>query len=144
MPNVRDQLVDLLDYIEQVVRLDEQVTFRISEYRLPDSSTFAVSKADLHNLPGLRHDKRDEDGPLWLEVERLSRIEAPLPPEDLSPWIAISPEPAHAPEIQATRIVTVSTLERDVALAQGEVRADDVLESPRKRGEQEVFHRGSI
>ena len=45
MPDVRQKLIGLLDYVEQVVRLDERVAFRLSEYRLPDGSAFAVGKA---------------------------------------------------------------------------------------------------
>jgi hypothetical protein len=44
MPDARQKLISLLDYVEQVVRLDERVAFRLSEYRLPDSSVFAVDK----------------------------------------------------------------------------------------------------
>jgi hypothetical protein len=35
MPDARQKLIGLLDYVEQVVRLDERVAFRLSEYRLP-------------------------------------------------------------------------------------------------------------
>ena len=59
-------LIGLLDYVEQVVRLDERVAFRLSEYRLPDGSTFAITNAETHNLPGLRHDQRDDEGSVWL------------------------------------------------------------------------------
>lgn len=135
MPDVRQKLIGLLDYVEQVVRLDERVAFRLSEYHLPDGSTFAITKQDTHNLPGLRHDQRDDEGSVWLEVERLSRREPPVPPEELAPWIALSPNPASAPEIRTERMVTVSAAERDMALAKSEVRPDDVLEAPRKRSE---------
>ena len=135
MSKVREQLVGLLDYIEQVVRLDEQIAFRLSDYRLPDGSTFTVTNGDTHNLPGLRHDQLDADGPVWLEVERLSRIDPPQPPENLSSWIAISPDPERRPEVRTKRIITVSATERDVALTQGEVRPDDVSESPKKRSD---------
>ena len=70
-----------MDYVEQVVRLDERVAFQLSEYRLPDGSTFAITKSDTENLPGVRHDIRDEDGQVWLEVERLARKEPPRPPK---------------------------------------------------------------
>jgi hypothetical protein len=135
MPDLRQKLVGLLDYVEQVVRLDERVAFRLSEYRLPDGSTFAVTKAETQDLPGVRHDLRDEEGTVWLEVERLSRKEPPVTPKELAPWIAVTSDPAHAPEILAQRIVTVTASERDIALAGGEVRVDDVSEAPRKKGE---------
>ncbi len=44
MADARQKLIGLLDYVEQVVRLDERVAFRLSEYRLPDGTTFAVAK----------------------------------------------------------------------------------------------------
>jgi very-short-patch-repair endonuclease len=134
---LRRKLVGLLDYVEQVVRLDERVAFRLSEYRLPDGSTFAITKADTENLPGVRHDIRDDEGQAWLEVQRLARKEPPKPPQELGDWIALSPDPARRPELRSHRLVTVTAAQRDEALAKTEVRADDVLEAPRKRGEPE-------
>ena len=135
MPDARQKLIGLLDYVEQVVRLDERVAFRLSEYRLPDGSTFAVGKSDTQNLPGVRHDHRDDEGAVWLEVERLARKEPPAPPEDVTEWIVLSADPARSPEVRSERLVTVTARERDTALAKGEVRPGDVLDAPRKRGE---------
>jgi very-short-patch-repair endonuclease len=135
MADARQKLISLLDYVEQVVRLDERVAFRLSEYRLPDGTTFAVAKTDTQNLPGVRHDHRDDEGPVWLEVERLVRKEPPSPPEAIAEWIVIPADPARSPEIRSERIVTVTAAERDAALTKGDVRVDDVLETPSKRGE---------
>ena len=49
----RERLIALLDYVEQVVRLDERVAFRLSEYRLPDGTAFAIGEPDTRNLPGI-------------------------------------------------------------------------------------------
>ncbi|WP_426422210.1 AAA domain-containing protein [Bradyrhizobium genosp. A] len=139
MTDVRQKLVGLLDYVEQVIRLDEKVAYELSEYRLPDGSTFAVTNSDTHNLPSVRHDTRDEEGPVWLEIDRLSRREPPVPPAELADWIALSADPNRVPDVRPERIVTVSARERDAALSIGQVRPDDVLEAPRKRrGENEV------
>ena len=137
MRDARQKLIGLLDYVEQVVRLDERVAFRLSEYRLPDGTTFAVGKNDTQNLPGVRHDHRDEEGPVWLEVERLARKEPPAPPQDIAEWILVSADPARSPEVRSERFVTVTAAERDLALENGEVRPADVLEAPRKRGESD-------
>jgi hypothetical protein len=131
----RQKLIGLLDYVEQVVRLDERVAFRLSEYRLPDGTAFAVGKSDTQNLPGVRHDHRDEEGPAWLEVERLARKEPLVPQQDIAEWIVVSADPARSPEVRSERLVTVTEAERDAALSSGEVRPDDVLEAPRKPGE---------
>jgi hypothetical protein len=90
MVDARQKLIGLLDYVEQVVRLDEKVAFRISEYRLPDGSTFSVSRKDTQNLPSVRHDHRDDEGSVWLEVERLSRKEPPPPPADIAECATLS------------------------------------------------------
>ena len=45
MPDSRQRLIGLLDYVEQVVRLDERVAFRVSEYRLPDGITVSPDDA---------------------------------------------------------------------------------------------------
>ena len=135
MSDVRKKLIGLLDYVEQVVRLDERVAFRLSEYRLPDGTAFAVRKNDTQNLPGVRHDHRDEEGPVWLEVERLVRKEPPPPPENVVEWIVVSTDPSRSPEVRSERLITVTAAQRDAALESGEVRADDVLEAPRKRDE---------
>jgi hypothetical protein len=117
---------------EQVVRLDERVAFRLSEYRLPDGSAFAVGPSDTRNLPGIHHDVREDEGQVWLEVTRLARREPPAPPEDVANWIVLSADPAKLPEARSQRIVTVTAVERDVALGQKMVRPEDVLEAPRK------------
>jgi very-short-patch-repair endonuclease len=135
MADARQKLIGLLDYVEQVVRLDEQVAFRLSEYRLPDSTTFTAFKADTQNLPGIRHDHRDDEGSIWLEVERLVRKGPPSPPENIAEWLVVAADPARLPEIRSGRLITVTASERDAALANGSVRSDDVLEAPRKREE---------
>jgi AAA domain-containing protein len=135
---VRRRLVGLLDYVEQVVRLDERVAFRLSEYQLSDGSTFAITKSDTENLPGVRHDIRDDEGgQVWLEVERLARKEPPRPPDELAEWIVLSPNPEKVPEARPYRLVTVDAARRDEALAKAEVRPDDVRAAPRKSGEPE-------
>jgi very-short-patch-repair endonuclease len=136
MADARQKLIGLLDYVEQVVRLDERVAFRLSEYRLPDNTTFAVAGSDTQNLPGVRHDHRDDEGPVWLEVERLVRKEPPPPPDDIGEWVVVPADPAKSPDIRSERLVTVTAAERDAALASGSVRPDDVLETPRKRDER--------
>jgi hypothetical protein len=116
MSDTRKKLIGLLDYVEQVVRLDERVAFRLSEYRLPDGTTFAVANSDTQNLPGVRHDHRDDEGPVWLEVERLARKEPPAPPANIVEWVIVPADPARLPEARAERLVTVTAAERDAAL----------------------------
>jgi hypothetical protein len=80
-----------------VVRLDERVALRVSDYRLPDGTTFSLTNADTRNLPGVRHNIRDDEGAIWFEIERLARSEPPVPPKELADWIVLSPDPAQVP-----------------------------------------------
>jgi hypothetical protein len=137
MSDVRRRLVGLLDYVEQVVRLDERVASRLSEYRLSDGTTFAITKNDTENLPGVRHDIRDNEGQVWLEVERLARKEPPKPPQEFTDWVVLFSDPGRRPEARPHRLITVTAEQRDEALTNKEVRPDDILETPRKRGEPE-------
>ena len=109
MADARQKLIGLLDYVEQVVRLDERVAFRLSEYRLPDGTTFAIAKKDTQNLPGIRHDHRDDEGPVWLEVERLVRREPPAPPATIAEWLVVPADPARSPEARVPMTATSFT-----------------------------------
>lgn len=116
---INKKLVRLLDYVEEVVRLDERVAMRLSEYRLPDKTAFAVFETDTRNLPGVRHDVRDDEGNIWVSIDRLTRHGPPAAPEEIKDWIAVSDDPQHGPEIIYERLVTVTRFERDKAVSAG-------------------------
>ena len=42
----RERLVRLLNYVEQVIRLDEKVVLQLSNYRLPDGTAFAFTSSE--------------------------------------------------------------------------------------------------
>jgi hypothetical protein len=131
----RDKLIRLLNYVEQVVRLDERVAFALSEYRLPDGSAFALKDDETRDLPGVSHDLRDDEGSIWLEVMRLARKEPPQPPAEIGEWVLLSADPSKLPEPRSELLITVTRAERDAAIENGEVRPDDVCEAPRSRDE---------
>ena len=72
---------------------------------------------DAQGLPGLRHDIVDEDGPIWLLVERLKRNDVPPPAEPVAPWLKLSPDPDKAPQIHETVLLTVPGPEKDALVA---------------------------
>jgi very-short-patch-repair endonuclease len=120
-----DKLRSLLDYVEQVVRLDERPAFRLAEHRLSTGQTLVLHQHELHALPGIRHDLTDDDGPIWLSVERLRRGEPPASPEDIKEWLEVTPDPDVAPHLREERIVTVAAREKDALLAKGQARPED-------------------
>ena len=135
-----DRLQNLLDYVEQVVRLDERPAFRLSEHRLSTGQSLVLHQHELHALPGIRLDLTDEDGPLWLSVERLSRAEPPPCPGDLAGWLDVTPDPDLAPALREERLVTVPARQRDDLVARGEARLEDCTASldPEAAGQFDV------
>ncbi len=85
---IRERLVDLVDYVEHMVRLGEKPVFALSEYR-----QLADHERVLKGRIGIEHDQSDEDGPIWLSIERLKRINPPDIPEEAQPWITVNPGP---------------------------------------------------
>ena len=47
----RERLARLLNYVEQVVRLDERVVFQLSDYHLPDGTAFAINGLEHRTCP---------------------------------------------------------------------------------------------
>jgi hypothetical protein len=92
-----ERLKELLGYVEQVIKLDESPVFRLSEYRLPTGQAFVFHQHEFHALPGITHNLTDEDGPIWLTVQRLKRGDPPEPPELIAPWLNLSPDPVPDP-----------------------------------------------
>jgi very-short-patch-repair endonuclease len=128
----RERLVRLLNYIEQVIRLDEKVVLQLSDYRLPDGTAFAFTGAEHRDLPGVRLGARDDEGPVWLEVARLARQEPPSPPAEIADWLLSSSDPASPPRSRSRRLVTTDAAGRDLAVANGEARPEDVAETSSK------------
>jgi len=95
-----ERLKQLLGYVEQVIKLDERPAFRLSEYRLPSGQTFAFHQHEFHALPGVSHDLTDDDGPIWLTMQRLKRGEPPEPQEAIAPWLNLSPDPDKKTELE--------------------------------------------
>jgi very-short-patch-repair endonuclease len=124
-----ERLKQLLGYVEQVIKLDERPAFRLSEYRLPSGQTFAFHQHEFHALPGVSHDLTDDDGPIWLTMQRLKRDEPPEPQEAIAPWLNLSPDPDKTPTLREFLVRTVSETEKDDLVARGEARLENCAEA---------------
>jgi len=120
-----ERLQELLGYVEQVIRLDEHPAFRLGEFRLPTGQTFVFHQHEFHALPGITHDLADDDGPIWLTMQRVKRGEPPQPPNEIALWLNLSADPDKTPTIREFLIRTVSESEKDDMLARGQVRLED-------------------
>ncbi|TXM64396.1 AAA domain-containing protein [Methylobacterium sp. WL120] len=124
------RLHDLLGYVEQVVRLDERAAMRLSEHRLPTGQAFILHQHELHALPGVRHDLVDEEGPIWLSVQRLWRSAAPAPPEEAAEWLELAPDPERRPRLLPFLIQTIPMAEKNALVSAGLARVEDCSEAP--------------
>ncbi len=120
-----ETLVDLLDYIEQVVRLDERIAYRLADYRLPDGSTVAIRASAVSGLPGIATDVPDAEAPIWLSIDRLARLAPPDPPAELAPWLVAPVDPMASPVILRERMHGVTGLERGALIAADQAAEED-------------------
>lgn len=123
--DVARRLEDLLNYVEQVVRLDERPVFRLGEYCLPSGQAFVFHQHQFHALPGVLHDQSDDDGPIWLTLQRLRRTNPPVPPETAGEWLANSSDPEETPLLREVIVKTVLEVVKNDLVAAGEVRPED-------------------
>jgi hypothetical protein len=89
------RLEGLLDYVEALVKLDERPATRLAQHKLADGSQFALHQHEIVGLPGLSLDGSDNDGPIWLRIERLQRTVPPQPEEDCRSWIDVLNDPTN-------------------------------------------------
>jgi hypothetical protein len=66
----------------------------------------------------------DEDGPIWLAVERLSRLEPPAVDMELRIWIDIPDDPAKPPSVRQSAVISVDGAEKDRLIAACETREE--------------------
>src|SRR5271156_4094948 len=124
-----ERLKELLGYVEQVIKLDERPTFRLSEYRLPTGQSWVFHQHEFLSPPGITHNLTDDDGPIWLTIQRLKRGGPPKPADDIAHWLNLSPDPDKAPALREYLIRPVSESEKSDLVARAEARPEDCAEA---------------
>ena len=120
-----EPLKNILRYLTEVVRLDEHVVERVGDYRLANGVRFVLHQHELDGLPGITCDRFDDDGAIWLAVERLKRIDPPPLDADLETWLDVSGDPEQRPVIPESRLVTVDAARKDELVSSGQARRED-------------------
>jgi hypothetical protein len=116
------RLIDLVDYVRHMVELAERPVFALEEYR-----QLHYHEADLQGRIGIHHDLTDEDGPVWLKIERLKRTDPPPVPEAIRDWVTVGRDPTRVPTVKAQRVETMRREEAERLVQAGTVAAADVL-----------------
>jgi hypothetical protein len=137
------RLGGLLDYVEALVKLDEQVPTRLAQHKLPDGSQFILHQHEISGLPGIKCDFVEEDGPIWMRLQRLQRMAPPAIEPNLAVWLEISNDPTKPPAFHEALHKRVSEAECQHLIEAGEIRPTDAVPSIKKekgdRPDQKFF-----
>lgn len=136
---VKKRLLELVEYVEELVKQAERPIFALRDYK-----NVLYYEADLKGQVGVHHDLHDEDGPIWLKIERLKRADPPTVPEPIREWVTVSRDPFREPVVEKLRIQTTHRDEAAKLIARGVVGNDDVqptLKSAQPRDHVDVVMR---
>ena len=93
------QILDLLNYIEQVEKLKTKPAFSVP------TEFFVAYQHELKGLPELQFNLQVEGDDVWLRLPRLQEIAAPEPDEVLRPWVTLPKSCEKAPELKGEVII---------------------------------------
>ena len=137
------RLKSMLDYAEQLIRLDESVAKKLNQHRLADGTQLIIHEHEFANLPGFYFDKSDEEGPIWLRVERLMRTRAVEPPTEISEWIVVSNDPEKPCGVVDVLHKRVAKKEKNELFERGEIDETEfqvsLSDEPDKSGQPQYF-----
>jgi hypothetical protein len=114
-------VVQLIDYVCVLVNLAAKPVWSIASY-----GNLAFYEEELRNQIGIWHDRTDVDGPVYLKVDRLRRIDPPEPPPAAKDWLTIGRDPFKEPVVQSLRTVVIAAAEVANLLSEGIVAPADI------------------
>ena len=126
---VASRLVDLLEYVGHLARLTERPVFSIRDHK-----NLLYFEHELQGRVGIHHDQEDENGPIWLRINRLKRIDPPEIPREIKAWVTVSRDPNREPQVLESRMETMSEAEAQALVEQGVVDKEDVAEALKQAG----------
>ena len=133
----KERLLQLLDYVQHIVRLPERARFSVK-----DSGSFVYLQESLHNRIGVQYDVRGPQGRAWLKLVRLQRIDPPEVSPELSGWISMIRNPFREPKVAEEQSETVTAAEGQRLVDQGLVDPEEVKKirklSPKKEKQVQV------
>lgn len=82
----------MLEYLEHWDKLNRVPIFDVVAHQ-----GLSLWQNDIFQLPGISFNTADAGGEIWMAIDRLRPVKPPLPPEEISPWIVVSEDPANEP-----------------------------------------------
>src|SRR5713101_4596224 len=96
-------VVQLIDYVRVLVELADKPVWSVASY-----GNIALYEEELRNRIGIWHDLTDVDGPVYLKVDRLRRIDPPEPTPAAKDWLTVGRDPFKEPLVQSLRTVVMT------------------------------------
>lgn len=124
------RLAQLIEYVRHLAQLSQPPVFALSEYK-----NLVFDEGSLVNRVGIRLDISDQDGPIWLKVERLKRLDPPPVPDSLEEWVQISRDPFKGPQVREQVVKTISKSEAAQLIDRGHLVPEDLMEREEQGGD---------
>ncbi len=115
------RVTQVIDYVRTLVEMGDKPVWSLANYK-----NLVLHEIDLRNRIGIRHDLSDEDGPIFLKVDRLQRINPPELPPLAKEWVTVGQEPTKEPVVETLRTKVMPSAEADRLLKEGKVDPADV------------------
>ena len=112
-----------------MVRLPERARFSIK-----DSGSFVYLQENFHNRIGVEPGLHDHQGPAWLKLVRLQRMDPPELSMELRPWISMYKNPARDPKVASERTEIMTEKECKALVDRGLVDTADVKKIRKRSG----------
>ncbi len=107
-------------------------------WNLDSYGNVVLHEDTLRNRVGIRHDIADADGPIFLKIDRLGRIDPPDPPAVVRDWLTVSRDPFREPIIQSLRTTTIPAEEAAKLIRQGTIDMADATPSLRPKSGEDL------
>lgn len=114
-------VAQLIDYVRTLIELGAKPVWSLASY-----NNLVLHEDGLRDRVGIRHDLSDSDGPVYLKIDRLRRIDPPEPPPLAADWLAVGRDPFKAPAVEALRTAVMPIEEVERLIASGAVDRADV------------------
>jgi very-short-patch-repair endonuclease len=114
-------VTQLIDYVRVLIELSDKAVWSLASY-----GNVLLHEDELRNRLGIWHDLADADGPVFLKIDRLRRIDPPDPPAVARDWLTVNRDPFKEPVIQSIRTAVLSGAEAEKLTRDGAIAAADV------------------
>lgn len=104
---VQGSLIDLLNYIEQVEKLNRKPAFTVP------TEFFHCYQEDMVGLPGVEFNLEEDGNEVWARISRLKEIDPPKIAGELAEWIVLDKNPDREPTLRVELLRNDQVLKLD-------------------------------